>query len=101
MILNWKDRNEWNRNKWFTGPSSTYWTARMAGKAYEVAARYEDAFARSGPVVYWSHDNNGTNKRWATKDEAMAWCAWDAKKTATANAALRRARRAAPEVGNV
>ncbi len=78
------------RDLWSTRPTDTYFAARKRGKKYCVQAGWADERTRSGDVVWWSHDGIGTNKRWRTKEAAIAWCEADATTpTEAAVAALR------------
>ena len=76
--MKWRACSEWKRHRYFTGPDATYFKAKSGGVRYEVCCRYAKTFARSGPVVWWSHNGKGDNRQWKTKEAAMAWCEQDA-----------------------
>ncbi len=76
--MKWRECSQFRRHPYYTGPESTYHTARGGGLVYEVSASWTEVFARSGAVVWWSTDGKGNNKAWPTKDDAIAWCEQDA-----------------------
>ena len=77
--MKWRESAAGRGEMWYTGPwGEKKYTARKGGKVYTVVPAYEKPFARSGNVVWWSLDGNGTNKCWRTPEAAKAWCERDA-----------------------
>jgi hypothetical protein len=74
--MKWREVRD--RNVWSTAPMRTHFSARKGGKHYTVQAAWANWANRAEPIVWWSHDGQGTNKCWATKDDAIAWCEQDA-----------------------
>lgn len=87
--MKWIERKEHARHMWHTGPSGTYWTARAAGKRYEVSASWTDPLGRRGGLVWWSLDGKGNNQQWDSLAEAKAWCERDAVESLRAKMAER------------
>jgi len=74
--VKWRECRD--REPWSTRPTNTYFTARKGGKTYRVIANWTSTLTRSGAIIWWSHDGEGNNKRWHTKEAAMSWCEQDA-----------------------